>query len=194
MRAGRRFAARRRFRHSSAPAPNQKSLSVPTRPALLQQRLLVSALLISLAAVAHAKDDSAPDCPVGVFHCAKKPVSFEMCGKNDLLDVYVAGLPTTGDRASAPRDASALKVHASDKTHYVLEGDAKIQQLDLFLHADKITYDSETTDFTTTGHVTYQDRGLLMSAASANPAASVPRATSVFMFVAPCRAAAHACA
>ncbi len=177
MRAGRRFAARRRFRHSSAPAPNQKSLSVPTRPALLQQRLLVSALLISLAAVAHAKDDSAPDCPVGVFHCAKKPVSFEMCGKNDLLDVYVAGLPTTGDRASAPRDASALKVHATDKTHYVLEGDAKIQQLDLFLHADKITYDSETTDFTTTGHVTYQDRGLLMSAASAKGNTDLDRCT-----------------
>ena len=150
---------------------------MPIRPALRQRRLLASTILLALCATAHAKDDSAPDCPVGVFKCPKKPVSWEMCGKNDLLDFYVASLPTTGDRAAAVRDASALKVSTPDKTHYVLEGDAKIQQLDLFLHADKITYDSETTDFTTTGHVTYQDRGMLMSAASAKGNTDLDRCT-----------------
>lgn len=99
-----------------------------------------------------------------MLKCPKKPVSWEMCGKNDLLDFYVSGLPTTGDRKSVARDASALKVTSPDNTHYVLEGNAEISQLDLLVHAQKITYDSETTDFTAQGPVHYQDRGLLLGA------------------------------
>ncbi len=131
----------------------------------------------TLAPAAFAADVSAdaPDCPVGVFKCPPKPETWGMCGKNDLLDFYVPGLPTTGDRASVPRDASALKVTTPDKTHYVLEGKAEIRQLDLFVHAEKITYDSETTDYTAEGPVTYQDRSLLMSATSAKGNADLDR-------------------
>ena len=140
---------------------------------------IAGALPFSAASMAHAAADAAagdaPACPVGVFKCPKKPVSFELCGKNDLLDFYVPNLPVTGDRSSAPRDASALKVSSPDKTHYVMEGEAQIRQLDLFLHADRITYDAETTDYTVTGNVHYQDRGLLMSAASAKGNADLDR-------------------
>jgi LPS-assembly protein len=124
-------------------------------------------LFVVLVPGAHAADDDAPACPAGMLKCPKKPIDWGMCGKSDLLEFYVPGLPTEGDRKLAPRDASALKVTTPDKTHYELEGKAEIRQLDLFLHAEKITYDSETTDFTAKGPVTYQDRSLLMSANNA---------------------------
>ncbi|HEY6940189.1 LPS-assembly protein LptD [Dokdonella sp.] len=136
---------------------------LPSLPVAVGRRHLALAILLALAFTpAHAED--APACPAGTLKCPKKPVDWGMCGKNDLLDFYVPGLPTTGDRSAAPRDASALKVSTTDKNHYVLEGKAEIRQLDLFLHAEKITYDAETTDFTAAGPVTYQDRGLLLSA------------------------------
>jgi LPS-assembly protein len=128
-----------------------------------------SARCVALAAflvaplLAQAADD-APGCPVGVIKCPKKPVSWEMCKKNDLLDFYIPGLPTTGDRKSVAQDISALKVHSPDKAHYVLEGQAEVKQLDLVLRADKITYDTETSDYSVDGHVRYQDRGGLLSA------------------------------
>ncbi|MEP7096528.1 MAG: LPS assembly protein LptD [Dokdonella sp.] len=131
-----------------------------------RRRSLALAILLALPVAAFAAD-GAPDCPVGTLKCPKKPVSWEMCGKNDLLDFYVPGLPITGERKSVARDASALKVTSPDKTHYVLEGNAEIKQLDLLVHAQKITYDSETTDFIAAGPVHYQDRGLLLSANSA---------------------------
>ncbi|MEO6690333.1 MAG: LPS assembly protein LptD [Dokdonella sp.] len=134
-------------------------------------------LVITLTPAAQAADDDAPACAAGVLKCPKKPVSFDMCGKNDLLDFYVPGLPTEGDRSKSPRDASAAKVTSPDKVHYTLEGQAQIRQLDLFLHADKITYDSETTDYSTEGHVTYQDRSLLLSANRAKGNADLDQCT-----------------
>lgn len=150
---------------------------MPNRSALRQQRLLAAAIFIALAAVAQAKDDDAPNCPVGVFKCPAKPISWDMCTKSDLLDFYVPDLPTTGDRASVPRDASALKVSSPDNSHYVLEGQAQIKQLDLLLRADKITYDTDSTDYSTEGHVRFQDRSMLMSAERAQGNADLDRCT-----------------
>jgi LPS-assembly protein len=151
-------------------------------PPLPGRRLLALAisnilLFIALAPAAHAADHDTPACPAGALKCPKKPVSWEMCGKNDLLDFYVAGLPTEGDRSKAPRDASALKVSSPDKVHYTLEGEAQIKQLDLLLHADKLSYDGETTDYAAEGHVTYQDRGLLLSANTAKGNADLDQCT-----------------
>ena len=126
-------------------------------------RCLALAVLLVLPLAVQAAHD-APGCPVGVIKCPKKPVSWEMCKKSDLLDFYIPGLPTTGDRKSVAQDISALSVHSPDKAHYVLEGHAEIKQLDLVLRADKITYDTETSDYSVDGHVRYQDRGGLLSA------------------------------
>ncbi|MFC5488338.1 LPS-assembly protein LptD [Dokdonella soli] len=142
-----------------------------------RRRSLALAILLALPAAAHADDNDAPGCPVGVVKCPKKSVSWEMCRKNDLLDFYVPGLPTEGDRSSVPRDASAQKVSSPDKSHYVLEGEAQVKQLDLLLRADKITYDTETTDYTAGGHVRYQDRGLLLSADRARGNADLDQCT-----------------
>jgi LPS-assembly protein len=144
---------------------------------LLALAISNSLLLIGFSASVHAAEPSDTECQIGVLKCPKKPVSWEMCGKNDLLDFYVAGLPTEGERSKAPRDAEALKVSSPDDAHFVLEGNAKIRQLDLFLHADRITYDKETTDYEATGHVTYQDRGLLMSSDNAKGNADLDQCT-----------------
>lgn len=149
---------------------------LPSLSASIGRRHLALAILLALP-FATARADEAPSCPAGMLKCPKKPIDWGMCGKNDLLEFYIPGLPTTGDRSAAPRDASALKVSSADKAHYVLEGKAEITQLDLVLHAEKITYDTETTDFTATGGVTYQDRGLLMSANSAEGNTDLDRCT-----------------
>ena len=140
---------------------------------------IASGLLLPFMSAPVAAGETAPgagpDCPVGVFKCPPKPENWGQCGKNDLLDFYVPGLPTSGDRASVAREASALRVTTPDRTRYVLEGKAEIRQLDLFVHAEKITYDSETTDYTAEGPVTWQDRSLLLSATSAKGNADLDR-------------------
>lgn len=142
------------------------------------RRCLALAVLLALPALAPAaEDDAGAQCQIGVLKCPKKPVDWGMCGKNDLLDFYVPGLPVEGDRNSVERTMDALKVSSPDKSHYTLEGNAQIRQLDLFVHAQKITYDTETTDFTAEGPVTYQDRSLLMSATSARGNTDLDRCT-----------------
>jgi len=151
---------------------------------MLRPRLLVSAILVSLAhgaladdttnaaAVSHApvtvsKETAASDeavrCPVGVLICPKRKVDFVGCKKNDMLDFFVPGLPTEGDRSQTPADVEAQRITSPDKTHYTLTGDVKIQRLDQLLRADTLTVDEETTDYTADGHVRAQDRSMLVS-------------------------------
>jgi LPS-assembly protein len=144
--------------------------------------LLVSAILIGLAHEAPAGETNnaaavsrAPvtetssaetpiACPVGVLICPKKKVDFVGCKKNDMLDFFVPGLPTEGDRSQTPADVEAQHITSPDKTHYTLTGDVRIQRLDQLLRADTLTVDEETTDYTADGHVRAQDRSLLLSA------------------------------
>src|SRR5689334_21983774 len=79
-----------------------------------------------------------PTCPLGLLKCPKRPVDFSMCTKNDLLDTYVPGLPTDGDRAGVNATANANRVSSEDAKHYLFEGDAEIQRLDQFLRAETI--------------------------------------------------------
>ena len=107
---------------------------------------------------------ASPRCPIGVVKCAKHVDDWSLCKKNALLDFFVPGLPTTGDRSTAFTDAEAARVESGDKSHYVLEGNARIQQLDQLLRADKIVYDNDTTNYSASGNVKYQDRGEILSA------------------------------
>ena len=96
-------------------------------------RRLVPALcfLLAFGDFAHADDAAAPTCPLGVIKCPKRPIDWSMCKKNDLLDFYVAGLPTEGDRSSVNANADANAVHSTDAQHYIFEGDAAISRFDL---------------------------------------------------------------
>ncbi|HEY6986228.1 MAG TPA: putative LPS assembly protein LptD, partial [Rhodanobacteraceae bacterium] len=148
-------------------------LPIP-RPA----RRLATALCFLLASggLAHA-DEHSPSCPLGVIKCPKRPVDWDMCKKNDLLDIYVSGLPTEGDRSATQATADANRVSSTDAKHYLFEGDAEFERLDQLLRGDTIRYDAETTDFDVVGNVRYQDRGMLMAADSAKGNADLGQCT-----------------
>ena len=134
-------------------------------------------LLLASGEIAYAADPSAVSCPLGMIRCPKKPIDWSMCKKNDLLDFFVPGRPTEGDRSSVNAEANADAVSSSDAQHYLFEGDAELSRLDQLLRADTIAYDGETTDYDAVGHVRYQDRGMLMSADSAKGNADLDMCT-----------------
>jgi len=122
-------------------------------------------LTIGLAlAVPPALADPPPACPIGTLRCPHKSDDFSLCKPNALLDFYVSGLPTEGDREATPFDFEADRFQSADRSRYVLEGNARAQRLDQLLRADRLTYENATTAYDATGHVRYQDRGLLVSA------------------------------
>ena len=142
-------------------------------------RRLATALCFLLASggIAHADEPSTPTCPLGVIKCPKRPVDWSMCKKNDLLDFYVSGLPTEGDRSATQATVDANRVSSTDAKHYLFEGDAAFERLDQLLRGDTIRYDAETTDFDAVGNVRYQDRGMLMAADSAKGNADLDQCT-----------------
>ena len=141
-------------------------------------RRLVAALCLLLACgVAQADDPSPARCPLGMIKCPKKPVDWAMCKKGDLLDIYVSGLPTEGDRSEVPANADANRVTSTDAKHYLFEGEAEFTRFDQLLRADTIRYDAETTDYDAQGHVRYQDRSMVMAADSATGNADIDQCT-----------------
>ena len=137
------------------------------RSHLFHLRLLVLALSLSVAHLAFADDEEAATaCPVGVLKCPKKSKKemYALCRRNDLLDFFVPGLPTEGDRSTVASDLSARKVTATDRTHYKMEDEVQLQRLDQLLRADVVTFETETTDYIADGHVRMQDRSILASA------------------------------
>jgi len=154
-------------------------MTVPSAhiPTAVMIRALALALTLGAAHVAlgdevtadnaiTAASEPATVCPVGVLKCPKKSKKSEyaLCRRNDLLDFFVPGLPTEGDRGAAASDLSARQVNSSDSKHYKLEGDVQLQRLDQLVRADTLTFDTETTDYTADGNVRAQDRSMLMSA------------------------------
>jgi LPS-assembly protein len=150
---------------------------MPTRLRLLPLLLAFAPLASTLAddvpaaevvAAANDASDIPPICPVGVLVCPKPKNKYVGCKRNDLLDFYTPGLPGAGDRAQAPTDVVARKVSQADATHDRLEGDVELRKLDALLKADVVTYERETTDYTATGNVRFQDHATLLSADSAH--------------------------
>ena len=160
------FAATRRFVQASA-FPSPGFLPVQRSIDLLPRRTLVAlalALWISLPAQA---DESDPvRCPIGSMVCKKPALDWSLCTRNDLLDFYVPGLPTSGERDLAPTEISAKNTRSDDGSTYVLEGDASIRQLDRLIRAERFSYDSNSTAWRADGNLRYQDRSLLLSASA----------------------------
>lgn len=148
----------------------QPSLLLDRRLRHLSLRPLPLLLMLVLAEPAAAQTAVvAPSstqymCPAGVMRCVTPKDEFGKCKRNDLLDFFVSGLPPAGDRSKAQTLADANKVTWLDKTHAQLEDSVQMQKLDALLRTDFLTYDTETTDYTATGHVRYQDASMLMSA------------------------------
>jgi len=143
----------------------------------LQLRLLPLVLALAPTATVLAADaapggdatvEASPICPVGVLRCPKPKDPYHTCKRNDLLDFFTPGLPPAGDRSLAPTDLTARKVMQPDRTHEQLEGDVELRKLDALLKADFLTYDTETTDYTATGNVRFQDHSTLLAADNAH--------------------------
>ncbi len=93
-------------------------------------RRLVAALCLLLACgVAQADDPSPARCPLGMIKCPKKPVDWAMCKKGDLLDIYVSGLPTEGDRSEVPANADANRGQQHRRQALSLRGRSRIHPL-----------------------------------------------------------------
>lgn len=126
---------------------------------------LVAAVACAFAApLAGAAEVAGPGCPVGVVACPDKPPDFSMCPKGDLLDFFVPGLPTRGDRDATPTEFAARTIRAQGESYSVFTGDAEIRRHDQLLRADTIRYDAATGAYEADGNVRYQDRGILLSA------------------------------
>lgn len=137
------------------------------RTSALSLSLLVASLAPGLQPLARAaSDETTPACPVGLLKCPepKKANAFALCKRNDLLDFFTPGLPTTGDRSKAQSDLSARKISSTGENHYRLEGDVRLQRLDELLQSDTLNYATDTTDYDAQGNVRMQDRSMLMSA------------------------------
>ena len=104
-------------------------------------------------------------CPLGVFHCPPRPDNFAICRPNALLEFYDPKL----SKDSSLRDTSNTLVWAenfdtSDQTVYHLIGRAKLDRADQQLQADRVDYNTDTTDYDAHGNVRYQEATQLMAA------------------------------
>src|SRR5262249_11736437 len=128
-RCGARVCRRRRVSGKLAALASRRTVSV--LPMLRPARRLFPALPLFFAVgIAQADDAPGPSCPLGVIKCPKRPVDWSMCHKNDLMDTYVMGLPTEGDRGSVNATADANSVSSTDAQHYVFEGEVKFLRYD----------------------------------------------------------------
>ncbi len=139
---------------------------MPRRSKPLTPRALTFAIALAAAPGMAAAQAHADVCPLGAFVCPVVKNDFALCKKNDLLDFYVPGLPTEGDRAASQAQVYGDRFSSPDSDIFHLSGHTSLQRLDQLLRADSLTYNADTTRYAAEGHVRYQERGLLFSADS----------------------------
>ncbi len=132
----------------------------------LTPRALAFAITLAVAPGMALAQGSADTCPLGAFTCPVVKNDFALCRKNDLLNFYVPGLPTQGDREASPAQVQGDRFSSPDSKLFHLSGDTALQRLDQLLRADSLTYNADTTAYDAEGHVRYQERGMLFSADS----------------------------
>ncbi|HEX5353027.1 MAG TPA: LPS assembly protein LptD [Rhodanobacteraceae bacterium] len=139
---------------------------MPRRPKPLTPRALAFAIALAAAPGMAMAQTGADVCPLGTFVCPVVKDGFALCKKNDLLDFYVPGLPTSGDRDASPAQVHGEHFSSPDSNIFHLSGNTSLQRLDQLLRTDTLTYNVDTTAYDAEGHVRYQERGLLFSASN----------------------------
>jgi LPS-assembly protein len=132
----------------------------------LTPRALAFAIVLAAAPGMALAQQGSDVCPLGAFVCPVATDSFALCRKNELLDFYEPGLPTRGNRATAPAQVHGDRFSSPDSNVFHLSGNTALQRLDQLLRADSLTYNADTTAYDAEGHVRYQERGMLFSADS----------------------------
>ena len=139
---------------------------MPRRSKPLTPRALAFAIALASAPGMAAAQAGANVCPLGAFTCPVVKNDFALCKKNDLLDFYVPGLPTEGNRAASPAEVNGDTFSSPDSNLFHLSGHTSLQRLDQLLRADDLAYNADTTAYDAEGHIRYQERGMLFSADS----------------------------
>ncbi|WHZ20801.1 MAG: LPS-assembly protein LptD [Rhodanobacteraceae bacterium] len=137
---------------------------MPRRTKPLTPRTLAFAIALAAAPGMAAAQSGANVCPLGAFACPVVKNDFALCKKNDLLNFYVPGLPTEGNREASPAQVYGDKFSSPDSNLFHLSGHTSLQRLDQLLRADDLTYNADTTAYDAEGNVRYQDSGMLFSA------------------------------
>jgi LPS-assembly protein len=117
---------------------------VPRRIQLTPRTLAFAIALATAPGMAMAQA-TAKVCPLGAFVCPVVQNGFALCKKNDLLNFYVPGLPTTGDRDATPAQVTGDHFSSPDSNVFHVSGDASLQRLDQLLRADDITTPPNST-------------------------------------------------
>ncbi|MFC5524650.1 LPS-assembly protein LptD [Rhodanobacter ginsengisoli] len=145
-------------------------------PKLPPRRLLAIAAALALmgghadAKAGHghrkaASDDADQSCPLGSFSCAPRPLNYAMCRPNALLEFYDPSLDKDSSlRDTSPAHVQAQRVDSSNQSVYHLSGNVKLQRADQLLQADRLDYNSGSTDYDARGNVRYQEAGQLLAA------------------------------
>ncbi|WP_237071759.1 LPS assembly protein LptD [Mizugakiibacter sediminis] len=135
-----------------------------SRP-LPSRRLLALATTLALYGAAGAAQAGDDVCPLGAFTCPKKPVSYALCKPNALLGFYVPDLPQDPNlREQATTDVDAAELQSPDSNVFHLSGDVRMQRADQLLRTERLDYTRDSTAYSASGGVRYQDHGLLFSA------------------------------
>ncbi|HEX7349055.1 MAG TPA: LPS assembly protein LptD [Rhodanobacteraceae bacterium] len=132
----------------------------------LSPRALAFAITLAVAPGMALAQADAQVCALGAFTCPVVKNNFALCKKNDLLNFYVPGLPTEGNRADSPAQVYGDRFSSPDSNVYHLSGHTELERLDQLLRADTLTYNRDTTAYDAEGHIRYQERGMLFSADS----------------------------
>ncbi|RCS29814.1 LPS-assembly protein LptD [Rhodanobacter denitrificans] len=104
-------------------------------------------------------------CPLGSFHCARRPLNYAMCRPNALLEFYDPTLSNDSSlRETSPTQVQAQHVDSSDQSVYHLSGEVRLQRADQLLQADRVDYNDSSTDYDARGNVRYQEASQLLAA------------------------------
>lgn len=114
------------------------------RPSL---RLLPLSLCIAMALPAHADDQE----------------DWGLCPIEDIVPPFADAPPATGlpgIRIQQPTDIEGDALAATESRESVFQGNVALSRGDQFLGTDKLTYNSETGNYSAEGSVRYQDSGM----------------------------------
>ena len=148
-----RIEAPQAIRHASGRFAGNRHVSTLLRPHALA--LLLVTVTASFAVIAQPGSGPAAE-------------SWALCRQDPLLDFYKVPTSDGSDRLAAPALVSARRFDVADRRFYSLQGEVLVERADQRLEAGQLRFDAVENAFVASDAVRYQDRDLLLAAATAS--------------------------